>query len=134
VGAPAVTSDVNELRDLVGLELSAVSFVRDYVEFEFDGPVLRSLASPIVSVDGVRWEFPHPGSRDAMCELIGRAVVEAQDLPERLLLGFAGDAIVEVPLSGEDAGPEVAHFIPMVNGKRHGESMRIWENHQPTFG
>jgi len=29
--------------DLVDEELSAVCFVRDYVEFQFDGPTLRAL-------------------------------------------------------------------------------------------
>lgn len=34
------------LRHLVGLEVSAVSFVRDYVELHFDGPVLRAVSDP----------------------------------------------------------------------------------------
>ena len=37
---------VQRIGDLVGEELSEVAFVRDYVEFHFDGPVLRALADP----------------------------------------------------------------------------------------
>ena len=43
---------MQRVEDLVGEELAAVAFVRDYVEFHFDGPVLTSLTDPIAVVDG----------------------------------------------------------------------------------
>jgi len=52
------------VESLAGEELSAVSFVRDYVEFHFDGPVLRALTNPRVEIDGETISFPEPGSRD----------------------------------------------------------------------
>jgi hypothetical protein len=122
-------SDMQELKDLVGCELSTVAFVRDYVEFQFDGPVLRSLAPPVVVLDGIRHEFPQAGSRDALCELIGRPVEGATELPDRLSVSFAGDALLEISRSSsKDTLFEVAHFIPMLGGKRDGASMLIWEN------
>jgi len=33
---------------LVGHELNIVAFVMDYVEFHFNGPILRALTNPIV--------------------------------------------------------------------------------------
>jgi hypothetical protein len=63
---------MRSFEDLAGSELSGVCFVRDYVEFRFDGPVLRSLASPVAVVDGVRFESPDAGSTDALRQLIGR--------------------------------------------------------------
>jgi hypothetical protein len=51
--------------DLVGCEVSGVSFVRDYVEVLFDGPVLRSLASPMVREGERVTRFPEEGSRRA---------------------------------------------------------------------
>jgi hypothetical protein len=35
---------------ILGEPLSAVAFVRDYVEFHFDGPVLRAISNPRVEV------------------------------------------------------------------------------------
>ena len=93
----------DELEDLVGWELSTVAFVRDYVEFHFDGPILRSLARPIVCAGSARHEFPEVGSRDALCDLIGREVEGADDLPDRLSLRFSDDAILDIPKASDDA-------------------------------
>jgi hypothetical protein len=113
---------------LVASELSAVCFVMDYVEFHFNGPVVRSLSSPVVIEGGERHAFPNHGSRDALCGLIGRSVAEALDEPDQLLLRFAGGAALQIPKRDPEAGAEVAHFIPMVDGTRDGASMVIWEN------
>lgn len=123
-----MVKDVRKIEDLIGLELSAVAFVRDFVEFQFDGPVLRSLVPPVLVAGDVRHDFPHAGSRDALCELIGRTVNGAQELPDRLVVSFAGGALIEIMRYSDHAGPEVAHFVPMVGGKRHGAGMMIWEN------
>jgi hypothetical protein len=60
------------LRMLMGLEVSAVSFVRDFVELHFDGPVLRALSNPSGVYGGHEWHFPAPGSLDLMHRYIGR--------------------------------------------------------------
>jgi len=114
--------------NLKGLELSGVCFVRDYVELHFDGPILRSLAMPVVLVAGARYSFPEAGSRDALCALIGRVVELAEDRPDRLKLRLTGDAVVEIPKASPDAGPEVAHFVPTREGNLDVTSMMIWEN------
>ena len=43
---------------LIGEQLSAVSFVQDYVEFHFDGPVLRALTNPIGTTPEAVVQFP----------------------------------------------------------------------------
>ncbi len=45
-------NDRELIERIVGEQLCAVSFVQDYVEFHFDGPVIRALAAPIVKEDG----------------------------------------------------------------------------------
>ena len=123
-----MTSDVTELGDLTGWELSGIAFVRDYVELQFDGPILRSLARPVVVLDGVRHEFPRAGSRDALCALIGRSVESAEERRDRLVVVFSGGAAVEIPRQSDDSGPEIAHLVPTVDGKRHVVAMMVWEN------
>jgi hypothetical protein len=123
-----MVSAVQELADLNGSELSSVCFVRDYVEFHFDGPILRSLASPLVHVGSAHYKFPGVGSRDVLCDLIGHLVEGADDLPDRLSLRFSGGTIVDIPKASDGAGAEVAHFVPTIEGKLDVASMVIWDN------
>ena len=75
------------MKDLIGRVISAVAFVRDYVEFHFDGPILRSRADPQVAVGEAVYCFPKPGSRDALCLVIG-ATVQSLDLDDSRHLEF----------------------------------------------
>ena len=61
-------------RSLVGLEISAVCFVRDYVELHFDGPVLRALSRPFGLYGCLGWRFPEGNSPTVMRYYIGKAV------------------------------------------------------------
>lgn len=116
------------LAELVGLEVSAVSFVRDYVELHFDGPVLRSLSDPVVMSGRGEFRFPDIGSRDALCELIGREVVAAVDEPMRLMLRFDEQSAFVIPTSSDVAGAEIAHLVPFIDGVHDTLGMSIWLN------
>jgi hypothetical protein len=63
---------------LVGEAVSAVSFVMDYVEFHFNGQIIRALSSPILETKTGRFQFPGTGSRDALCSLIEDTVTGVQ--------------------------------------------------------
>jgi hypothetical protein len=78
---------LKEPADLVGREISAVAFARDGVEFHFDGPIVRSRADPQVAVGEAVYCFPKPGSRDALCLVIG-ATVQSLSLDESRHLEF----------------------------------------------
>ena len=107
---------------LVGEELNTVSFVMDYVEFVFNGPVLRALTRPVVEIGGTRHRFPAPGSRDALCELIGRTVLAVEEQEgDRLALELTGGAQLTVPLDDDSyLGPEAMHFC------RPDAPMMVW--------
>jgi hypothetical protein len=113
--------------DLVGCEVSGVSFVRDFVEVLFDGPVLRSLASPMVREGDRVARFPEAGSRDALCRLVGRTVELAEDRSDALVLVVEGPIELTIPKHDPAAGCEAAHFVPMRNGRREVAAMSIWE-------
>jgi hypothetical protein len=124
-----------ELHDLAGEEVGSVCFVRNYVEFHFDGPILRSLANPVIEISGRRFEHPQAGSRDALCQLIGHSVQSARDETGRLFLVFDGDMTIIIPKAAEGKGPEVAHLIPaFADGSPDSVNMFIWENLIPTRG
>ena len=78
---------LKEPADLVGREVSAVAFVRDGVEFHFDGPILRSRTDPQVVVGEATYCFPKPGSRDALCLVVG-ATIQSLNLDEARHLEF----------------------------------------------
>ena len=111
------------LEVLVGEEINAVSFVMDYVEFHFNGPILRSLTPPILLTKKGRIQFPEAGSRDALCSLIGDTVEAAIIKSEKTIeLRLKSGRILSVPLDmGSRKGPEAAHFVPGIN-----QPLTVW--------
>jgi hypothetical protein len=107
--------------ELVGRELAAISFVRDYVEFHFDGPVVRALSDPSGSVDGVAWSFADRSTVATMLDLIGREVVRVVLDAARALTIELCDATITVPLDDDHrTGPEALNVMHDEGG------MSIW--------
>ncbi|WP_331738249.1 hypothetical protein [Embleya sp. NBC_00896] len=100
------------LRLLMGLEVSAVSFVRDYVELHFDGPVLRALSDPVGVYGGREWRFPEPGSLEPMRCYVGETVDGYEWDPDRILALDFGEHRFVIPLDSDTSGgPESAHMV-----------------------
>ena len=114
---------INTVDQLVGEQISAIAFVLDYVEFHFSGPVLRSLSHPSVASNTSRMCFPEPGSRDALCCVIG-STVQSVKLDEKVALELttSNDLRITIPLDSRSRrGPEAMHFIPEVN-----KPIQVW--------
>ncbi len=102
------------IEEIVGESVSGVAFVHDYFELHFDGKIVRALTMPTVTLDNVRHTFPEPGSRDALCSLIGKTVekIAVRD-KESINIVFAGGGSIRIPLTIEGRiGPEAAHYVP----------------------
>jgi hypothetical protein len=114
------------LKTLEGRELACVCFVRDYVELRFDGPILRSYAGPIVDTDNGECQFPEVGSRDALCEYIGRVLAGVELSSDWIVLYFEPGTI-RVRVTKINTPPfEVAHFmLAAPDGTLNGQ-MLIW--------
>jgi hypothetical protein len=98
---------------LVGEQLNMVCFVMDYVEFHFNGPILRALTSPIVSFPDGSWQFPGAGSRDALCRLIGTEVESVDVSRDKIeLVMYHGAQLVIQLGEASRRGPEAAHYVP----------------------
>ena len=109
--------------DLIDEEISAISFVRDYVEVHFDGPILRSVSNPIVVIKAVEHRFPEPGSRDALCKVIGTTVlaVKLED-GHAFELSTSGGHKIIIPLDTKSrTNPEAMHFVPGLN-----QPIQVW--------
>ena len=100
------------IASLVGEELNAVSFVIDYVEFHFNGPVLRALVPPQLETASGLVRFPNPGSRDALCGLIGATVLGvAVNEDHHIQLTLSKGQRLVIPLDDPaQASPEAATF------------------------
>ncbi len=105
-------TEKNPLDELLGEEVSAVSFVMDYVEIHFHGRILRCIAHPLIRRGAREIRFPAGGSRDALCELIGSRVARAVAGAAAIEVDFSsGDRLV-IPLGPNDQrGGEWAHFL-----------------------
>lgn len=106
----------NELAILRAEELSAVCFVRDYVELHFDGPIVRAIALPDVTIGEQRFRPGASGWRDALCALIGRKVTNVVLDELHLELSLTGDASVEIELRPRGESGEAMHFVPAGGG------------------
>lgn len=96
------------LSGLVGLELSSVVFVADYLQLDFGGPCLSVYVWPqVVSANHIRG-LGDPGYRDALCDLIGRRVTHAGEPQAGLMIAFDGGRLVIAPTPDEVTGAEIA--------------------------
>jgi hypothetical protein len=116
-----MSNETPTLAMLIGEEVSAVSFVTSYVEFIFNGPVLRAIAWPTLRAANQTYTFPEPGSRDALCALIGQVVRSVENRDGNLIrLSFASGDELTIPLDEASlASGEGAHFVPQHNGPIH---------------
>lgn len=106
---------------IVGEQLSAVSFVQDYVELHFAGPVLRAFSNPRVQIGRVQYVFPESGSRDALCSLIGLLVVSVSlREADSFVAEFENGSRFVVPLDGSYG--ESMHF----QAERFNSPLSVW--------
>lgn len=78
---------MNEVEDqslalpgLVGEWCDSIWFVSDYVIVILENRTITCVTDPQIEVAGATYRLPEPGSRDALCALIGKSVVGAVQL------------------------------------------------------
>lgn len=99
-------------RQIVGTELSAVTFVRDYVQLDFDGPKFNVLTPITVSLPSGHVVSADDQFRNRICDQIGKAVSDViVKEHESLLLQFTDESTISLSLKEEDyPGPEAVIF------------------------
>jgi hypothetical protein len=112
-----MSDETTNIHELIGEQISGVCFVRDYLEIHFDGPIIRILSNPTIKAGERTLQIPSPGSRDAICGIIG-ATVKDLKLQENMLLELIldNDCRVLVPLDSINVpGGEAMHYVPGPN-------------------
>ncbi|WP_134669503.1 MULTISPECIES: hypothetical protein [unclassified Amycolatopsis] len=114
------------LQLLVGREISAVCFVRDYVELHFDGPVLRALTNPFGLYGCRGWRFPEGQSPVVMLSYIGTVIDHCELVPDRYLAVDSGEHRFAIPLDEDSrTGPEAAHLVG-IDESGWTDSRQLW--------
>ncbi len=67
----------NPFSELINDELSSIEFVRDYIQFRFDGPVLTAITDPEILVNGISHKRESKDFCNLLLECIGQIIVSA---------------------------------------------------------
>ena len=112
--------DFDYLNQIVGEKLSAVVFILDYHQLQFDGPALTIL-NPITILSGPLSESTGSNQfRNRLCEQISKVVKNAKCVEgDSLVIEFEDGCVISISLKSEDyVGPEAIIF----QGKDH-----VWD-------
>ena len=96
---------------LIGKELAFVTFIRDYLQFGFDGPVLNAYVNPVVFLQGkthVRGDADYSNIVISLINKIVKDVLETDKTELRIEL--SDEAAISIPLQRDTSrfGAEAA--------------------------
>jgi hypothetical protein len=99
------------LRSIVGEYVSSVTFVADYVQFRFDGPLLNAFTMPCVRQESRRLCLGDQGYLEALVGCVGKRVRDATTNLNEVCLTLEDGNEISISLLDEDlVGPEAAYF------------------------
>jgi hypothetical protein len=80
---------MDDFQRLVGEQLSAVCFVQNYLQLEFDGYKLTAYTTPLVETLPNEWlAYEHDQYKNVLCRLIACQVKQVASEPGRILISF----------------------------------------------
>jgi hypothetical protein len=80
---------MDNFQRLIGEQLSAVCFVQDYLQLEFDGYKLTTYTTPLVETLPNKWlAYENDQYKNVLCRLIARQVEQIVSEPSRILISF----------------------------------------------
>jgi hypothetical protein len=94
------------VQSLVGEQLTAITFVMDYLQLCFDDVILSCFTLPTVQVDNDTFANGQLGWRDALCSCIGQPVTQASLADDALGLSFGYIRVAISLLDADYCGPE----------------------------
>jgi hypothetical protein len=96
---PSEQTEEKSLQMLIGEQLSAVTFVQDYLQLHFDGPRLTVFSHPVIRFGDQTFYGGKPGFRDALCNNIAKKVTAVRvAYGESIAIRFADGSTINIPL------------------------------------
>lgn len=108
------------IKTLENTEVSSVIFIRDYLQFYFEGEqnngTLTTYSLPVSVVNGRYFESGTIGYRDSLCSLINHQVKKSKIISDQnIILTFDNDDRLEVSLKKEDRSGHEAAMLRVNN-------------------
>lgn len=100
-------------QEIVGEQLSAVTFVMDYVQLAFNGPMINAYTWPTVYVGDRAFRLGDPTYRDELCARVGIDVVAVRVPRDVIEIAFGDGSTIRISPRAEDMRegvPEAAEF------------------------
>ncbi len=113
IGGDQVTDDADHAFEaIVGEQLSAITFVQDYWQFDFDGQGFTALTRVEVQANNLTLKDGDDQFRNTLCGQIGKIVKQVSCVqPEAITIRFDDQSSISISLKWEDyRGPEAAEF------------------------
>jgi hypothetical protein len=110
----ASQAETEPLQQIVGEQLSGVTFVMDYLQLQFNPPPTINVYTPLtVLLRGERCVSGDDQFRNKLCEQITKIVKSvAIRAEEAFLITFEDDSVISISLKPSDyVGPEALEFI-----------------------
>ena len=99
------------LDELRGEQLSAVTFVQDYLQLWFDGPGINVTNPLTVRTSATTITSWQPGFRDLLCKQIAKVVVAVERRQgEALSVNFEDGSALSISLREEDYSSPEAYY------------------------
>ncbi|CAN5488360.1 hypothetical protein BH10ACI1_BH10ACI1_06890 [soil metagenome] len=90
------------LSHLIGEQLSAVVFVMDYLQLQFNGAILTVLNPISVKVNNKKYQLGDLAFRDSLCERISHIVKNVLLSEDRLKIDFNDSSVFIISLKADD--------------------------------
>jgi len=111
-------NNVGLLNYLIGEQLSAVVFVMDYLQLQFNSSILTVLNPIFVKVDSRTYQLGDLSFRDLLCERISHIVENVVLSEENFQISFDDSSIFLISLKDEDySNAEALNFNCLLNGE-----------------
>jgi hypothetical protein len=109
---------------LIGEELSSIEFVRDYIQFRFDGPCLTAITDPYIIIGHKQYSRTDTGFCDILLGFIGLQVEETSLRESEIInIHFSGGRSINISLRTVNLQGRSAEAVNFSDG--HG-GMWIW--------
>lgn len=102
---------------LIGEELSSIEFVRDYIQFRFDGPCLTAITDPYIIIGHKQYSRTDTGFCDILLGFIGLQVEETSLKESEIInIHFSYGRSINISLRSEDLKGRSAEAVNFNNG------------------
>lgn len=94
INTPANLTLKEAMSEIVGRQLSSVTFVQDYLQLDIDGSSLTAYTAPAVDLGSQPLRRGEVGWRDALCEQIGSYIQQVEVDERHVALLFENGATI----------------------------------------